>query len=126
MIKNNKGISMITLVVTIAVLLILAVIAFGNSTRSIDKAAEEKMIVELKQYRDDLEIFKDTADLLKDEYLIPDVIDRHIKNGDIKVKVLETTSVWYGVTYKEDTEYVKENLKKLHDEGVYKVELWNE
>lgn len=58
MIKNNKGISMITLVVTIAVLLILAVIAFGNSTRSIDKAAEEKMIVELKQYRDDLEIFK--------------------------------------------------------------------
>lgn len=79
-----------------------------------------------KYLHDDLEIFKDTADLLKDEYLIPDVIDRHIKNGDIKVKVLETTSVWYGVTYKEDTEYVKENLKKLHDEGVYKVELWNE
>lgn len=55
---NNSGISMITLVVTIAVLLILAVIAFGNSTRSIDEAAKTKMMVELENYKEELRTFK--------------------------------------------------------------------
>ena len=74
----------------------------------------------------DLELFIKESDLLKDEFLIPDVLERHIMSSDIKVKVIETDSTWYGVTYKEDSEFVKESLKKLHDNGTYKGVLWDE
>ena len=62
-------------------------------------------------------------DINSDEFLIPDVICKHMKNNEIKVKVIDTTSTWYGVTYKEDSDYVKESLKKLHG-SVYKERLW--
>ncbi|MBR1376374.1 MAG: NTP transferase domain-containing protein [Bacilli bacterium] len=73
----------------------------------------------------DLKEFVDNIkDIEKDEYLIPDVLDKHIKNGDIKVKVIPTTATWYGVTYKEDTDYVKDSLAKLHKDGTYSSKLW--
>ena len=37
----------------------------------------------------------------------------------LRVEVLSTDAVWFGVTYKEDKEYVSAELKKLHDAGVY-------
>ena len=77
-----------------------------------------------KYLKDDYKEFLDNADLLKDEFLIPSVLDKHIKNGDIKVKVIDTTSTWYGVTYKEDAPAVKEALAKLHTDGTYERELW--
>ena len=72
----------------------------------------------------DLKVFLENADLSGDEYLIPDVVDKHIKSGDIKVKVIDTTSTWYGVTYKEDTDFVKDALAKLHTDGTYHERLW--
>ena len=77
-----------------------------------------------KYLKEDYKEFLDNADLLKDEFLIPDVLDKHIKNGDIKVKVIDTTSTWYGVTYKEDAPSVKEALAKLHVDGTYGRKLW--
>ena len=78
-----------------------------------------------KYLKEDLvEFLKNMKDELKDEYLIPDVLEKHIKNNDIKVKVIDTTATWYGVTYKEDTDYVKENLAKLHLDGTYPSKLW--
>src|SRR5574344_85971 len=62
-------------------------------------------------------------DLMKDEYLIPDVIFNHIKSKDIDMLVIPTTSTWYGVTYKEDIDYVKEYLKKLNN-NEYPRKLW--
>jgi len=77
-----------------------------------------------KYLNDDIKEFvKNIKDIEKDEFLIPDVVDKHIKSGDIKVKVIDTTSTWYGVTYKEDADYVKENLAKLHND-VYPEKLW--
>lgn len=58
------------------------------------------------------------------EYLIPDVIMDDIEKEKVKVDVIETTSTWYGVTYKEDAPSVKENLKKLHENGTYPEQLW--
>ncbi len=60
----------------------------------------------------------------KDEFLIPEVVDIHIKSGDITVKVIETDSVWYGVTYKEDKDSVKNAINKLINNGEYSKNLW--
>lgn len=61
---------------------------------------------------------------IKSEFLIPDVIADQIKDGEVSVKVLDTSAVWQGVTYKEDKPRVVEEIKKLVDEGVYPEGLW--
>ena len=76
-----------------------------------------------KYLEEDLKEFIKTADLSKDEYLIPNVLYKHIKLNDIKVKVIDTVSTWYGVTYKEDTDYVKKALANLHKNGTYNERL---
>ena len=60
----------------------------------------------------------------KDEFLIPEVVDLHIKSGDVSVKVIETDSVWYGVTYKEDKDSVKNAINNLINNGEYSKNLW--
>ena len=77
-----------------------------------------------KYLKEDLNEFIKKADLNKDEYLIPSVLYKHIKSNDIKVKVVDTTATWYGVTYKEDTDYVKAALARLHKDGTYNERLW--
>ena len=56
---------------------------------------------------------------LKEEFLLPTVIDNHIKNGDMTVQLFETDEKWYGVTYKEDKPSVVEAVAKLTAEGKY-------
>ena len=43
-----------------------------------------------------------------------------IQKENAKVKVIPTDEVWYGVTYKEDSETVKAAIKNLMDKGIYK------
>lgn len=62
--------------------------------------------------------------LEKCEFLIPDVIYKNILNGNISVKVLDTTSKWYGVTYKEDKESVLNAIKNMIEQNVYPEKLW--
>ena len=77
-------------------------------------------------YSDDFfaEFFQENSGNLKAEYFIPMVVNRLIVNGRAKVKVLDTPSKWFGVTYAEDRPEVVEKLKKLTDEGVYPSPLW--
>ena len=56
---------------------------------------------------------------MKDEFYIPFVIDRLIKENGEKVKVLTTNEKWYGVTYREDKDSVVSAIKKLFAEGIY-------
>ena len=71
-----------------------------------------------------VKFFDDNKDNLeKCEYLIPDVVFEEIKNGK-KVQVLESTDKWLGVTYKEDKEFVVENINKLIEKGEYPYDLW--
>lgn len=65
------------------------------------------------------------ADLEKDEILIPCVVEMGIEEEKAKVKVLETTATWYGVTYKEDKDYVVKGINSLIEEGLYPNKLWN-
>lgn len=59
----------------------------------------------------------------KEEFLLTDVVDRHIKSGDIKMHIIETSSKWFGVTYKEDKDYVKKSINELINGGVYPRDL---
>ena len=59
------------------------------------------------------------------EFLIPDVLFESIKEKFATVDVLKTSATWYGVTYKEDKDSVKEAIKNLVLSGEYKNNLWD-
>jgi len=61
----------------------------------------------------------------KSEYLLPEVIDGMIKNGETVVNVLPTNEKWMGVTYPEDKAQVMAGIHKLVEEGRYPGNLWS-
>ena len=81
-----------------------------------------------KGFKNFLEENKDNLE--KCEYLIPDVLFDSINNNFSTCKVIPTTATWYGVTYREDTEMVRESIKKLvrieeNSTGDYPLNLWD-
>ena len=80
------------------------------------------------------DIFKEFEDFLvnveegdlKSEYLLPNIVDKLLKEERANVKVLETQDRWFGVTYKEDKETVQEAFKELIADGVYAEMLWEQ
>ncbi len=75
---------------------------------------------EIFDYLDrEFETFKKTADIMKAEYLVPDVVDTLVNNGEATVKVLRSPDRWYGMTYREDHETVTKAMKVLCDSGAY-------
>lgn len=60
----------------------------------------------------------------KSEQVIPDVADALIKSGEATVKVLDTDSRWFGVTYADDRAGVVEKFAELHNDGVYPDRLF--
>ncbi len=83
--------------------------------RSLFDLLDEKIVEFFKENENNLE---------KCEFLIPDVLDEANKSGYANVKVLHTNATWYGVTYKEDTDFVRNNIKRLVEEGEYPNNLW--
>lgn len=83
----------------------------------------EELMAELEK-RFVLFFEKNKTDLSKCEFFIPFVVDELIKEGKARVKVLETTEKWYGVTYKEDAATVAAALKEKAKEGIYPLPLW--
>lgn len=75
-----------------------------------------------KHFTEFLEANKDN--LLKCEYLIPDILTLATEEDYAKTKVIPTTAKWEGVTYKEDKESVVKAIQKLVDDGVYPHNLW--
>lgn len=61
---------------------------------------------------------------LKSEYFIPLMVDHLINTKTADVKVLDTTSKWFGVTYPEDRASVVNKLQELADKGEYPTPLW--
>ena len=76
------------------------------------------------------EFFKDFLSLestktnLKAEFFIPLMVDKLIREQKATVKVLDTTSKWFGVTYPEDRPDTVAKIAKLIEEGVYPEELF--
>ncbi|MCX7615239.1 MAG: sugar phosphate nucleotidyltransferase [Clostridiales bacterium] len=59
------------------------------------------------------------GDPIKREYYLPFAVDHLIKLGKAEVKVLKTKEKWYGVTYKEDKERVREAFFEMAKAGLY-------
>lgn len=87
---------------------------FWGFSASFFETLEEKFIAFLEKKGNEL----------KSEWYIPDIIDEMIKSGQTRVKVLDTDSRWFGVTFPEDKPAVVADLKTMHDEGLYPENLW--
>jgi hypothetical protein len=70
------------------------------------------------------EFLKANMDNLKSEYFIPLMVNKLINDGVARVKVLDTTSKWFGVTYAEDRQGVVDKIKTLVEAGEYPVKLF--
>ena len=66
------------------------------------------------------------ADLTKAEFLLPRLVDSLLKQKKASVKVLKTDDKWYGVTYREDKEYVVSAIAGLVGAGKYPERLWED
>lgn len=60
----------------------------------------------------------------KAEFFIPLVIDALINSGEATVKVLDTDSKWFGVTYAADRPGVVAKFAELHATGVYPEKMF--
>ena len=63
--------------------------------------------------------FLANADLMKDEFFIPSVISKAVDTGKATVKVFENTDKWYGITYREDLQEVKDAIGGYINDGLY-------
>jgi len=63
-------------------------------------------------------------DNLKAEMYIPWAIDCLIEKAQVRVKVLDTSSKWFGVTYADDRASVVEKINQLVREGEYPGRLF--
>lgn len=61
---------------------------------------------------------------LKAEFFIPLMVDKLINSGAATVKVLDTTSKWFGVTYAADRQSVVDKIQSLVDNGTYPAKLF--
>ena len=67
----------------------------------------------------------ETKDKVKQEFLIPVLIDGLIKEKKASVKILPTDEKWIGITYVEDTEAARNAFKRMIEEGIYPDRLWS-
>ena len=61
---------------------------------------------------------------LKAEFFIPLMVNKLVNDKTATVKVLDTTSKWFGVTYSADREGTVERIQSLVNEGVYPAKLF--
>ena len=72
--------------------------------------------------KDEFEHNKDNLDTY--EMLLPDIMDESIHEGKI-INDIPTNSIWVGMTYKEDAEYLSKFIQKEIEKGTYPANLWN-
>lgn len=94
----------------------VSMIMFGL-TPIVFSEIERQMIDYFEEHKDNMETC---------EFLIPDVLDKMIKNNTAKIKIIPTTSKWYGMTYREDLDSIKEAIKNLISAGEYNNNLWED
>ena len=70
------------------------------------------------------EFRKKMTNPLKDEYLLPTIVDELLGKNEATVEVLRTDDKWFGVTYKEDLPTVVDAIRALHGKGVYSEPLY--
>lgn len=71
-----------------------------------------------------IDFLKQNIDKPKSEFFIPLVVNELITKGTATVKVLDTTSKWFGVTYAADRQGVVDKIQALVDAGEYPAKLF--
>ncbi len=66
------------------------------------------------------QVFLKEADLAKDEFFIPTIINNAAKKGLATIKVFKNKDKWYGITYREDLPELKQAIGGCIDAGIYK------
>ena len=69
---------------------------------------------------EDYSKFLAEANLMKDEFFIPSVISKAVDTGRATVRVFRNADKWYGITYREDLQEVKEAIGGYIHDGMYK------
>lgn len=71
-----------------------------------------------------VEFLDKSAGELKSEFYIPTVVNDLINAGEATLKVEQTPSKWFGVTFAADRDATVAQFKKLHENGVYPEKLF--
>ena len=71
------------------------------------------------------EFFNSQKDLMTCEYLLPDVVFASANENNTKIKIVETSSKHYGMTYKEDLDDLKQGILNEINKGTYNNNLWS-
>jgi hypothetical protein len=72
-----------------------------------------------------VDFLKNNQDNPKAEFFIPLVVNNLVTTAKVRVKVLDTPSKWFGVTYAEDRPAVVAKIRELIDKGEYPEKLFN-
>ncbi len=78
------------------------------------------------KYSDDyfVKFLKDNQNNINKEFFIPLLVNELIISNTVTVKILDTPSKWFGVTYADDRSSVVTKLKELSLNGNYPTPLW--
>ena len=63
-------------------------------------------------------------DPLRCEYFLPFVANEQLAEGKARVRVLDCSETWYGMTYREDLDSVKKAIADMKNRGIYPDMLW--
>ncbi len=95
----------------------------GNTTVSMNMLGFTPVLFEYLE-KMFFEFLKEEGDQVKSEFYIPTVISNLISTNIAKVKVLQTNSKWFGVTYKDDKPFVVDGVAQMVKNGDYPTPLF--
>ncbi|MCR5521656.1 MAG: nucleotidyltransferase [Lachnospiraceae bacterium] len=67
---------------------------------------------------------RNSGDMSKCELYLLEPVAKEIAGGTATVKVIPTNEKWFGVTYRQDRDNVKNQIAALIEKGVYPADLW--
>ena len=67
---------------------------------------------------------KSHAHDLKAEYFISSEVGHLLQKNEVEISVLESRAKWFGMTYQEDRQVAKTQIKTLIEQGLYPESLW--
>ena len=72
-----------------------------------------------------IKMHNELENIEKDEIYLPFAAQNLLQDNIIEIKVIDSQSKWFGVTYAEDKIAAVKNLKQYTDNGDYPSPLWN-
>lgn len=72
-----------------------------------------------------MDYFKqDDEVVIEGEILLPELVKEKLEKGEIRLKNITSSGLWFGITYKEDLSELVGSIKTLIEKGEYPNKLW--